>query len=639
MFAVRLKDFGFRTSVLLPSLVTGAVILCLSLWLFTNHNNSERTYRSERDQRVAHLQTSTEFGLKIWQARVALTTTWSNPRDLALVDRTDDQIKALVDMAKRYTPTTSQGETLKRLVMEYSQQAEVMFAFYYTLDNAVKYGVIGSSKYFNDYSMHVSDENTLYSPEWVSKATLAMNNIASARLNYNGFVAGMRESYLANAIKGINTGIEILKQNQDDKETATALKAALRYQETLMTLDRELPAYQAAHTKSIQMGQEFNRELSVQQNQLGAEGFEFADELLQRNSDTNNLTIGSLWAASALAIMIALLVVRSMQGQLQLLIRSAEAIGNKDLSLKPVDDGSNEFGDLSRLIDNMRANIHHIVGQIVESSTQLSSASEEVSAISVQSSVSMRSQQEQLNSLSVAMEEMRATSSDIASNAESSANATNGAAENAKVGGEAIQRSVTAIRSVEEEMHITTDSIHKLVEESQRIGSIVDVINSIADQTNLLALNAAIEAARAGEQGRGFAVVADEVRSLATRTQESTGEIGAIISRLQEQAAAAEETMIVSVEKMVQGVEAVSRSGEVISEMNRAVTDIFDMSTQIASATEQQTAVSEELGNNMGHITQAANEVTEGAEQTTRASEELASLACQLQGITSQFKL
>lgn len=637
MFAVRLKDFGFRTSVLLPSLVTGAAILCLSWWLFSNHSSSERTYRSEREQRVMHLQAATDFGLSIWQSRVALTTTWSTPRDMAAVERTKNQFKTLVDMAERFHPTTSQGEALKRLVMDYSQQAEVMLSFYDTLDKAAKHGVIGSSKYFDEYLHHVTSAG--YSPEWIAKASQATIHAYSASINYNGFGAGMRESYLENGLKEISAAIALLKQNSGDSATETVLKAALRYQEALMMLDRDLPAYRAAHTKSIQLGQEFNRELGVQQNQLGAEGFEFADELLQSNSEANNLTIGSLLAASVLAIMIALLVVRSMHAQLQLPIRAAEAIGNKDLSPKPVDDGNNEFGELSRLIDNMRLNIHHVVGQIVESSTQLSSASEEVSAISVQSSASMRSQQEQLSSLSVAMEEMRATSADIASNAENSAHATNGAAENAKIGGEAIQRSITAIRSVEEEMNVTTDSIHKLVEESQRIGSIVDVINSIADQTNLLALNAAIEAARAGEQGRGFAVVADEVRSLATRTQQSTGEIGAIISRLQEQASAAEVTMNVSVEKMVQGVEAVSRSGDVISDMNRAVTDIFDMSTQIASATEQQTAVSEELGNNMGHITQAANEVTEGAEQTTRASEELASLACQLQGITSQFKL
>lgn len=637
MFSASLKNFSFRTSVLLPSLVTGVVVLCLSLWLFSSHSNSERTYRQDREQRITDLQTATTFGLNIWQSRVALATAWSNPRNIALIDSTQKQFTALVNMSENYAPTSAEGEELKRLVMDYSRQADVMLDFFYTLDKAVKHGITGSGKKFDNYALHITNAN--YSPEWVRQATRSINYIASVRLNYNGFVAGMRENYLTNAIKGINSAISILELNRDDVATSTVLKAAIRYQEALMILDRDLPAYRQAHTKSVQLGQLFNRELDVQQNQLGAAGFQFADELLESNSATNSLTIGALMAATALAVLLSMIIVYSMHAQLQILIRAAEAIGNKDLSPKPIDDGKNEIGKLSRLIDNTRLNIHSIVGQIVESSTQLSSASEEVSTISIQSSVSMRSQQDQLNSLTVAMDEMRATSADIASNAENSAHATNGAAESAKVGGNAILSAVTTIRSVEEEMIITTNNVRKLVEESQRIGSIVDVINSIADQTNLLALNAAIEAARAGEQGRGFAVVADEVRSLATRTQQSTGEIGSIIARLQEQATAAENTMNISVEKMVDGVEAVSRTGDIIGDMNRVVTEIFDMSTQIASATEQQTAVSEELGNNMGCITQAANEVTEGAEQTTRACEELSSLAGQLHVITSQFKL
>ncbi|GHA31640.1 methyl-accepting chemotaxis protein [Photobacterium aphoticum] len=637
MFAVSLKNLSFRTSVLLPSLMTGVVVLCLSFWLYTSHSDSERVYAQERVQRVADLEAATAFSQQIWMSRVALATAWSNPRSIPLVEKTKAQFADLQRTSDNYKPTTEEGKTLQRLVGDYARQADIMLSFFVTLDDAVKHGISGSGKQFDQYALNIASGN--YPPEWVSQGTRAVNHIATVRLNYNGFVAGMRESYLGNALKGIKAAINILEQNRNDNATANVLRVAKRYQEALLMLERDLPAYRQAHTRSLELGQQFNKELEVQLNQLGAQGFEFADELLANNRVSNNVTIIALLSASALAVFLALIIVRSMHAQLQLPIRAAEAIGHKDLSPKPVDDGSNEIGELSRLLETMRLNIHSIVSQIVESSAQLSSASEEVSAISVQSSVSMRNQQDQLNTLVASMDEMRATSADIAANAENSAHATNGAAESAKEGGDAIHVSVNAIRSVEEEMYVTTDTVHKLVEESQRIGSIVDVINSIADQTNLLALNAAIEAARAGEQGRGFAVVADEVRSLATRTQQSTGEIGAIIARLQEQATAAEKTMSSSVEKMGEGVDAVNRTGELIGDMNRVMTTIFDMSTQIASATEQQTAVSEELGNNMGHISQAANEVTEGAEQTTRACEELSSLAGQLQVITAQFKL
>ncbi|WP_157490669.1 methyl-accepting chemotaxis protein [Enterovibrio coralii] len=637
MLSFRLKDLSFRASVLLPIAIMGVLISSLAWWLYSDRTHQEQVYQQERKVRVENLQAANDIGIEMWRARLAVALTWGNPRDMKRIAATEQTLTSLLDEFDNYHPDNAPGRELKRLVPQYVAESRATFAYFHTIDKAVKHGVSGSGKIFDQYALHISEG--AYTGEWQRKALTAFNHLRTAAVYYNGFVSGMRVTYLNTAMKNINAAVEILEQNLADDVTANTYRVAKRYQEAMQMLDKDLNAYHQSHREALEMGAKVNDALIDLQNLLGEQGFIFADEGLSQRELSNQITIALLFAALAGAVVFSLVLVRSMQAQLQLPLNAAEAIGNQDLSQCHIDDGKNEFGELARSLDKMRLNIREVLGQIVESSAQLSSASEEVSAISIQSSANMQSQQEQLDSLSAAMEEMRTTSADIAHNAESSANATSNAAKSAHVGGQAIEQTVRAIRSVEQEMNVTTDNIRQLVEESQRIGSIVDVINAIADQTNLLALNAAIEAARAGEQGRGFAVVADEVRSLATRTQSSTEEIGAIIKRLQEQAIAAETTMTESVSKMSQGVDAVNRSGDVIQEMNLSVSNIFDMSSQIASATEQQTAVSEELGGNVLRITQASSEVTEGAQQTTRACEELSSLANQLHGMTSQFKL
>ncbi|WP_169753955.1 methyl-accepting chemotaxis protein [Photobacterium aquae] len=637
MIPLRLKDISFRTSVMLPSIMMAALIMALSWWLYSGHKNNERQFQQQRATEIEHLKIATDFASQAWIARVTFVTTWANPRDLNGVAKAESALSQLDEMAKSFDATTEVGRKIKTLIPTYVQQTKHMFDYYRLVDKAVKYGVLGSGDKFRKFGQHVATAN--YSQAWKLKATEASQNLITAGLWYNGFVAGMRINYLDNALEQITSAVNILKENQADPATAEVLAAAERYQTAMQMLDSGIDQYHTALKAVVAMGDELTPLLSELQNVLGEFGYNFADASLQKTDDSNTLTIQVLIAGLIAASIVATLMVNQMSTQLSVTMRSAEAIGNRDLSQSIVDDGKNEFGELSRSLDKMRVNIQTMLSRIVESSAQLSTAAEEVSAISVQTSANMQDQQSQLDSLSAAMEEMRSTSLDIANNAENSATATNNAAHNAKVGGESISDSINQIRLVEEEMGNTTDSIHRLVEESQRIGSIVDVINSIAEQTNLLALNAAIEAARAGDQGRGFAVVADEVRSLATRTQASTEEIGNIIKHLQEQAVAAEMTMNESVVKIASGVESVNRSGEVIEQMNQLVSEIFDMSSQIASATEQQTAVSDELGINVAGITKAASEVTEGSTQTSRACEELSTLANNLHSMTSQFKI
>ena len=237
------------------------------------------------------------------------------------------------------------------------------------------------------------------------------------------------------------------------------------------------------------------------------------------------------------------------------------------------------------------------------------------------------------------MNEMTATVQEVASHAAHAAEAATSARDEAQGGQRVVSANIDAIQRLADEVMQTAELINRLAEDSNAIGTVLDVIRGIAEQTNLLALNAAIEAARAGEQGRGFAVVADEVRTLAQRTQESTSEIQDMIERLQAGARNAVEAM----EKGRAGAESSVRqavtAGESLQAINQAVAAISDMNLQIATAAEEQSAVAEEINRNITTINMVADETAVGAEQTAEASQELARLAMNLQRIVSQFRV
>ncbi|QKQ28087.1 hypothetical protein HUE57_18690 [Candidatus Reidiella endopervernicosa] len=202
-----------------------------------------------------------------------------------------------------------------------------------------------------------------------------------------------------------------------------------------------------------------------------------------------------------------------------------------------------------------------------------------------------------------------------------------------------VEHTIDVINTLASEVEHAASVIHTLEQESADIGTVLDVIRGIAEQTNLLALNAAIEAARAGEQGRGFAVVADEVRSLASRTQTSTQEIDEMISRLQSGAADAVKAMESSSNQAQAGVEQAAEAGSSLDAITNAVAQINDMNTQIASAGEEQSAVAEEINRNIVTISSVADETAGGAVQTSNASAEVARLSEQLQALVQQFRI
>lgn len=298
-----------------------------------------------------------------------------------------------------------------------------------------------------------------------------------------------------------------------------------------------------------------------------------------------------------------------------------------------------ELGTLLKELVLMQNNLHSLVSEVSDSTIQLTTAVEEVSAISAQTASGMQNQQLELSSVASAMTEMQAAVNEVAQNTESGATSANSATEVAKHGTEILNKTIQEIDKVTKTIQNTDELASDLENNSSSINVVVDVIRGIAEQTNLLALNAAIEAARAGEQGRGFAVVADEVRSLAQRTQESTTQIVDIVEDLQEKTNKMGEASRECQSGIATCVDQVNEAGEQIDMIEHSVENIAQMSTHIATACSEQNSVSEELNRSVEHINSASSEMAEGTSQTAIACQEISSLAHNLQSRMGAFKL
>ncbi|EKP0277426.1 methyl-accepting chemotaxis protein [Aeromonas bestiarum] len=326
---------------------------------------------------------------------------------------------------------------------------------------------------------------------------------------------------------------------------------------------------------------------------------------------------------------------------LQAVVAQANAIAAGDLThqLDRQHIGRDELGMLAKASLKMQDNLRGLIEEVVAAVTQLGAAIEEVSAVSEQSAQGIQSQQQEISLVATAMTQMKATVADVAGNTETASESASSANALARRGNQDVQSSLVAITRVAEEIEQAGTLVAELERESAQINVVVDVIRGIADQTNLLALNAAIEAARAGEQGRGFAVVADEVRTLAGRTQASTGEIVAIIETLQARANQAKEVTGQSCDMIRQCVVQSEQTSNGIQQIEEAVAQIADMAIQIASACGEQDAVSDELGRNVERINESSNEVAIGADHTARACLELSQLAAGLKQTIGRFRL
>lgn len=338
---------------------------------------------------------------------------------------------------------------------------------------------------------------------------------------------------------------------------------------------------------------------------------------------------------------LAFIIVKQICTPLDLVKRMATSIAAGDLTYHLQRDkiGNDELGELADSCQDMQQNLKSLAGNLSNTAMQISTAIEEVSAISAQTSNGMNEQQEQITQIATAMNQMQATVNEVANNTEDASNAASEVSQEAGSGMKVVEQSIDEIRGIQSAIADMGALANELDGNANHINVVVDVIQEITEQTNLLALNAAIEAARAGEHGRGFAVVADEVRTLAKRTQSSTEEINGIIGELQQKAKKAVDVTTKSNNQMSLCMEQAENAGTNIRTIEHGVGNIANMNTQIASACSEQSSVTEELSRNIESINQSSTEVAEGAQQTAKACHSLSELAMGMQDIVAKFRL
>jgi methyl-accepting chemotaxis protein len=315
------------------------------------------------------------------------------------------------------------------------------------------------------------------------------------------------------------------------------------------------------------------------------------------------------------------------------------AQGEGDLTKRLPIQGKNEIGELSEWFNTFVDKLHGIISQVSGSSLQLASSANELQSTSKEMSHSVANLSSQSTSLATAGEEMSATSSDIANNCHHAATNAGGASGKASEGAEVVGQSISVMQAIAERVKNAAASVEMLGNRSDQIGTIVGTIEDIADQTNLLALNAAIEAARAGEQGRGFAVVADEVRALAERTTRATKEIGEMIKAIQKETKDAVHTMEQSVAQVEQGSTHAAASGRSLQEILDIINDVTEQISQIATAAEEQTATTREISSNVLSLNELAHQNSSAIQETAIAANDVSHQAEELQRLVNQFKL
>ena len=376
-------------------------------------------------------------------------------------------------------------------------------------------------------------------------------------------------------------------------------------------------------------------------------------ELRQHNSDgaaaagltatevyAHSITIidAVVLAALVLTLVLATLLTRSIVHPLSASLKMAEEIAAGDLRLSLEVKGNDESARLMRALNTMQGNLRSTIGQISDASSQLSSAAVEMTSITESSSRTMQQQNSEIEQAATAVTQMSAAVDEVARNAASTSESAKDCTQAAATGNQKVSETLQAMRTLTDRVELTSEQVQGLAGQAQDISKVLSVIRAIAEQTNLLALNAAIEAARAGEQGRGFAVVADEVRALAHRTQTSTQEIEQMISSIQAGTSQVVDSMSSSTVEVHNTQRTADEAGVSLKAIADSVQLIDDRNQQIATASEEQAHVAREVDRALVSIRNLSLQSSEGTQQTLMASNELSQLAVNLNQMVARFK-
>jgi methyl-accepting chemotaxis protein len=462
------------------------------------------------------------------------------------------------------------------------------------------------------------------------------------RRNEKDFMLRLNMKYLTKFNNNIDLFLQHLAQSENSSASKDSIKSSMKI-------------YQKHFTELVKNSQ--LKGLTSKQGTLGVmrSSVHESESLLKEISQTLNATIeeemGNMdtfeQIIAAIDFVLAILVLATLAwlsiGILrpirELASTMTQAANDNDLTLRMKVKSQDEIGETSLAFNTMLEKFETSIAQVSGSSTRIAEASEEMTAITLHTTEAIQEQKAQTEQLATAMNQMTDTVREVAQNAEEAANGAAQAINESDAGRQVVNTTTETINSLSESISRASSAIQKVEDDTEKVGSVLEVIRAIADQTNLLALNAAIEAARAGEQGRGFAVVADEVRTLASRTQGATQEIQQMIESLQAGTHTAVLLMSESSKFSQKGVEQTLKAGDALIGIVNSVSTINDMNIQIAGAAEEQGAVAEEINRNVSSISEAANQTTDNAEQTNLASSDLARLADDLKTLVTQFKV
>ncbi len=473
--------------------------------------------------------------------------------------------------------------------------------------------------------------------------------ILSFRILVNRDAAGLQEAQtrigvLVDKVRSAQAAYAALPAESEERAQyqafATTLDNYLQAQNQMMDLSRQDKVEDMRtliNTKikdgTDQMGEQLNKLIAI--NAAGAK-----DASIQAgehyDSAITGIVIVAVFAAFA-TVLLAWLLTRSIVTPLNRAVAAAQTIAGGNLTKTIEIDGKDEPARLLEALAAMQANLRKTIEQIAGSATQLGAAAEELSAVTEEASRGLQQQNDEIEQAATAVNEMTAAVEEVARNAVSTSEASNQSTHAAREGRDQVVKTVDAIQTMTHDVQNTAQMIEGLAAQGRDIGKVLDVIRAIAEQTNLLALNAAIEAARAGEAGRGFAVVADEVRALAHRTAQSTQEIEKMVAGIQNGTGEAVESMQQSNQRTQSTLEMARAAGVALEQITQSINQINERNLVIASASEEQAQVSREVDRNLVNIRDLATQSAAGANQTSAATHELSRLAVDLNAMVARF--